>query len=57
VIKHRRRPLLALAAAALALGSAGYAATGGIPGPNHSTGRPSVVPPPNSHGHCGHTDL
>jgi hypothetical protein len=50
--KLRRRPLLLLTAAALALSGSGYAATGGVHGPQ-SPGRPSVTPPPWSQGHCG----
>ncbi len=54
--KRHRRPLFLLTAAALVFGTAGYAATGGVPGPNSAPGRASVDPPPNSKGHCGHTD-
>jgi hypothetical protein len=43
-------------AAALSLSATALAAGNGISG-DHSPGRPSVTPPPWSHGHCGHTDL
>ena len=45
----RKRPLLALMAAALALTASGYAATGGVNG-IRSNNRPSSP----GNGHCGH---
>ena len=48
----RKRPALALAAAALAMTASGYAATGGVNG-IRSSNRPSS--PGNGNGHCGHS--
>jgi hypothetical protein len=48
VIKRPRKPLLLAVAAALCLGGTAYAEHGGYDG----FGRPSVTPPPHSHGHC-----
>ena len=48
MIKRPRRPLLLAVAAALSLGGTAYAEHGGHEG----QGRPSVTPPPHSHGHC-----
>jgi hypothetical protein len=49
-MSRKKRPFLALVAAALALTASGYAATGGVHG-IRSNDRPDV-----SNGHCGHSD-
>ena len=54
--KRHRRPVYLLAAAALAFGTASYAATGGSHAPAKSQAEATVTPPPNSNGHCGHSD-
>jgi hypothetical protein len=48
----RKRPALAVVAAALALTASGYAATGHVNG-IRSSNRPSS--PGNGNGHCGHS--
>jgi hypothetical protein len=59
---HSPRRILLLIVLTLGLSSGAFAATGGINTFDHGHGhdgdhgRPSVVPPPHSHGHCGHSD-